>query len=175
MHGSIWPVTIPPDNPWDKSCLSGPGLGICFKRSCPRGKSQGFSFSLAIMRRRALCSRVGLHDGYEPHCLTSNNVGSCWLTMLRPFVRSLIRRNISQHCCPMLGQQFWEMLRPCWQWCAKGCDNSQQHATACNRVCKRTQHVTSSNVGSCWPTKMRPFAQSLTSILELKQILPWLV
>ena len=34
-------------------------------------------------------------------------------------------------------------------------NNSQQHVTTCNRVsraCKRTQHVTSNNVGSCWPT-----------------------
>ena len=64
-------------------------------------------------------------------------------------------------------------LRPCWQWCANGCDNSQQcwdlqcivggynrfhtlcnnpqqHATTCNKVCKRTQHATSKNAGSCW-------------------------
>ena len=34
-------------------------------------------------------------------------------------------------------------------------NNSQQYVTTCNRVsraCKRTQHVTSNNVGSCWPT-----------------------
>ena len=31
-------------------------------------------------------------------------------------------------------------------------NNSRQHATTCNKVCKRTQHVTSNNVGSCWPT-----------------------
>ena len=36
-----------------------------------------------------------------------------------------------------------------------------QHQTTCNRVCKRTQHVTSNNVGSCWPTIMRPFARVL--------------
>ena len=30
-------------------------------------------------------------------------------------------------------------------------NNSQQHATTCNRVVKRTQHVTYKNVGSCWP------------------------
>ena len=41
------------------------------------------------------------------------------------------------------------------------CNNSQQHPTTCNRVCKRTQHVTSNNVGSCWPTIMRPFARVL--------------
>ena len=29
---------------------------------------------------------------------------------------------------------------------------AQQHATTCNRVCKRTQHVTSNNVWSCWST-----------------------
>ena len=38
---------------------------------------------------------------------------------------------------------------------------AQQHPTTCNRVCKRTQHVTSNNVGSCWSTMLRPFARSL--------------
>ena len=40
-------------------------------------------------------------------------------------------------------------------------NNTQQHPTTCNRVCKRTQHVTSNNVGSCWPTMLRPFARGL--------------
>ena len=26
----------------------------------------------------------------------------------------------------LLGQQCWELLPPCWQWCANGCNNSQQ-------------------------------------------------
>ena len=30
------------------------------------------------------------------------------------------------------------------------CNNPQQHATTCNKVCKRTQHATSKNAGSCW-------------------------
>ena len=109
-----------------------------------------------------------------------------------------------------LRQQCSELLRACWQWCANGCNNSQQcwdlqcivgriqpisqadlwavqmdptllchasaiteqkkcwdfllgekfdrfqtlrnntqqHPTTCNRVCKRTQHVTSNNVAS---------------------------
>ena len=34
----------------------------------------------------------------------------------------------------------------------------QQLPTTCKRVCKRTKHVTSSNVESCWPTMLRPFA-----------------
>ena len=37
----------------------------------------------------------------------------------------------------------------------------QQHLTTCNRVCKRTQHITSNNVGSCLPTMLRPFARGL--------------
>ena len=32
-------------------------------------------------------------------------------------------RNNSQH---RLRQQCWELLRACWQWCANGCNNSQQ-------------------------------------------------
>ena len=40
-------------------------------------------------------------------------------------------------------------------------NNTQQHPTTCNRVCKRTQHVTSNSVGSCWSTMLRPFARSL--------------
>ena len=132
---------------------------------------------------------------------------------------------------------MWEVLRACWQWCANGCNNSQQcwdlqcivgsiqpislckpcvmrvwgpnnvvkvvqtdptllryasaimeqkkcwellaekfdqfqtlrnntqqHPTTWNRVCKRTQHVTSKNVGSCWPTMLRPLARGLTFI-----------
>ena len=132
-------------------------------------------------------------------------------------------------------KKCWELLRACWQWCANGCNNSQQcwdlqcivgriqpislcnpcvmsvrgpnnvgiavqtdptllryglaiteqkkcwellaekfdrfqtlrnntqqHPTACNRVCKRTQHVTSNSVGSCWPKMLRPFARGFT-------------
>ena len=42
-------------------------------------------------------------------------------------------------------------------------NNSQQHLSSCNRVCKRTQHVTSTNFGSCWSTMLRPFARGLNS------------
>ena len=33
----------------------------------------------------------------------------------------------------------------------------QHFPTTCNRVCKRTGHVTSNKVGRCWPTMLRPF------------------
>ena len=34
--------------------------------------------------------------------------------------------------------------------------------TTSNRVCKRMQHVTSNNVGSCWPTTLCLFAWGFT-------------
>ena len=54
----------------------------------------------------------------------------------------------------------------CWELLAEkltGFKLSQQHAT-CNRVRKRTQHVTSDSVGSCWPTMLRPFARGFTRL-----------
>ena len=58
--------------------------------------------------------------------------------------------------------------KKCWELLAEKFDrfqtlrnNTQQHPTTCNRVYKRTQHVTSNNIGSCWPTMFRPFARGL--------------
>ena len=47
--------------------------------------------------------------------------------------------------------------KKCWELLAEKFDRFQ----ALRRVCKRTQHVTSNNVGSCWPTMLRPFARGL--------------
>ena len=43
------------------------------------------------------------------------------------------------------------------------------HPTTCNKVCKRKQHVTSNNSGSCWPTMLSPFARGFT--LELNPVI----
>ena len=43
-------------------------------------------------------------------------------------------------------------------------NNSKKHATTCNRVCKRTQHVASNNAGSCWPRMLRPFSRGLSVV-----------
>ena len=77
-----------------------------------------------------------------------NNVGSCKPTMLRPFAR---------------GEKFdpFQTLR----------NNTQQHPTTCNRVCKRTQHVTSNKVGNCGSTMLHPFA--LSPILTLTSTMAW--
>ena len=70
--------------------------------------------------------------------------------------------------------------KKCWELLAEKFDrfqtlrnNTQQHPTTCNRVWKRTQHVTSNNVGSCWPTMLRPFAWGfkLHNVLALKSLL----
>ena len=58
--------------------------------------------------------------------------------------------------------------KKCWELLAEKFDrfqtlrnNTQQHPTTCNRVYKRRQHVTSNNIGTCWPTMFRPFARGL--------------
>ena len=38
-------------------------------------------------------------------------------------------------------------MPPCWQWCANGCNNSQQCAITCNKVCKRT--TATCNIQQC--------------------------
>ena len=91
-----------------------------------------------------------------------------------------LRNNSLQHVttCNMVSRackrtQFcWPMLANCWPSTPKILlrtfahswkfdrfqtllNNSQQYVTTCNRVSrasKRTQHVTSNDVGSCWPT-----------------------
>ena len=57
--------------------------------------------------------------------------------------------------------------KKCCELLAEKCDrfqnlrnNTQQHPTTCNKV-KRTQHATSNNVGSCWPTMLRPITRGL--------------
>ena len=58
-------------------------------------------------------------------------------------------------------KKCWELLAEKFDWFQTLRNNTQQHPTTCNRVCKRTQHVTSNNVGSCWPTMLRPFARGI--------------
>ena len=71
MHGSIWPVTIPPspppDNPRYKSSPTDQKLGSCLKRSCPgdRGMEQMKNIFSSILWSTCHVSR-GLHDGCGP-------------------------------------------------------------------------------------------------------------
>ena len=47
----------------------------------------------------------------------------------------------------------------CWFKSLTGFNNSQQHATTFNRVCKRTQNI--QQCWGCWPTMSRPFVRGL--------------
>ena len=46
-------------------------------------------------------------------------------------------------------KKHWELLAEKFDQFQTLHNNTQQHPTTCNRVCKWTQHVTSNNVGSC--------------------------
>ena len=65
----------------------------------------------------------------------------------------------TQELPTLLAQQCWELLR--FDRFQTLRNNTQQHPTTSNGVCKRTQHVRSNNVESCWPTMLRPFARGL--------------
>ena len=58
-------------------------------------------------------------------------------------------------------KKCWELLAEKFEPFQSLRNNTQQHPTTCNRVSKRTQHVTSNNAASCWSTMLRPFARSL--------------
>ena len=93
-------------------------------------------------------------------------------------LKELFKWILFQHCCAMLrrsrnkrnvggcGLKKFDRFRTLH-------NNSQQHPTTCNMVCKRTQHVTSNNVGSCWPAMLRPFSRGLKNIVT--HILPFLL
>ena len=54
-----------------------------------------------------------------------------------------------QHCCATLRRSRNKRnVGSCWLKNLTGSYATQQHPTTCNKVCKRTQHVTSNNVGS---------------------------
>ena len=63
-------------------------------------------------------------------------------------------------------KKCWELLAQKFNWFQTLPNNSQQHTATCNKVCKRTQHVTSNNVGNCWPAKLCPIAWGLNVLLN---------
>ena len=57
---------------------------------------------------------------------------------------------------PLLRQQCWKLLGPCWQWCANGCNNSKQRwklLRSCWQWCpngrNNSKQCWDNNVGSC--------------------------
>ena len=138
---------------------------IPFLRNCPPnppllGRICWFAFVL-------WCGFVGILQYFFNLCITS--FGGCTRPQhpetlgvfdqftvspeIRMKLRAKARKNVnSQHC-------WANNVRSC---CVRNNTLSRQHAT--DRVCKRTKHVTSNNVGSsarCWSTILRPYARGL--------------
>ena len=98
------------------------------------------------------------------------NAGSCWPKMLRPFSRGFSLDSFmskapckrTKHCWPTTLNMDGSCCIRLHE--AKSLTHFKVCATTCNRVCKRTQHVTYNNVGSCWPTMLRSFARSLSYV-----------
>ena len=97
------------------------------------------------------------HKSFCNPCVRSvrglNNVGRA-VQMDPTLLRYASAITEQKKCGELLAEKFdrFQTLR----------NNTQQHPTTCNRVCKRMQHVTSNNVGSCWPTMFPPFARGFT-------------
>ena len=53
-------------------------------------------------------------------------------------------------------KECWKLLALKFDWSQTARNNSQQHLTTCNGVCKRTQHLTSNNVASVCVGLTRP-------------------
>ena len=49
-----------------------------------------------------------------------------------------------------------ELLRPCWQWCANECSNSQQHATTSDDMQQGVQWDATCSIQQRWEL-LRPF------------------
>ena len=58
-------------------------------------------------------------------------------------------------------KKSWELLAQNFEPFQTLRNNTQQHATTSNMACKRTQHVTSSNVVGCWPAMLHLFARGM--------------
>ena len=76
-----------------------------------------------------------------------------WACMAPTMLEELCKR--IQHCCATLRRSRNKRnVGSCW---LKSLTGFKLCATTCNNIstvcatCKRTQHVTSNNVGSCWP------------------------
>ena len=93
--------------------------------------------------------------GYvQPDAITPNFVGPAMLGVVAS-VLALVSKRTQQ--LPILsGQQCWELLRSCWQWCPNGRNNSKQCwdnnvGSCCALVGSgvQTDATTHNNVGTC--------------------------
>ena len=84
----------------------------------------------------------------------------------------------------LLRQQCWDLLRACWQWCANGCNNSQQCwdlqcivgriqpislCKPCVMSVRGPNNVGRTVVGSCWLKKLTGFRLCATTHNNIQQ------
>ena len=158
-----------------------PELGMTFK--VQRGKTRLFACQNPLNQgggRKGLPKsflnrftqvyfKTGDYEGmYLVHeiflCSREQKVRCVWLVRLRADGRNnsqqcweLLAKNVASVCT---GLKVWPVL-----------NFAQQHATTSINMQqgvqkKKTQHVTSNNVGSCWPKMLRPFARRLTHFTQ---------
>ena len=63
----------------------------------------------------------------QPDAITPNFVGPAMLGVVASVLAVVSKR--TQQLAILSGQQCWELLRSCWQWCPNGRNNSQRHTT----------------------------------------------
>ena len=96
-------------------------------------------------------------------------ISLCKTCVMRVRGSNNVGRVVQTHPTLLLYASAITEQKKCWELLAEKFDrfqtvrnNTQQHPTTCNRVCKRTQQITSNNVWSCWPAMLRPFARGFT-------------
>ena len=133
---------------------------------------------------KAACKRTQQRACWQWCAIGCNNSQQCWdlqcivgriqpISLCKPCVMSVrgpnnVGRAVQTDPTLLRYASAITEQKKCWELLAEKLDrvqtlrsNTHQHPTTCNRVCRQTQHVTSNNVGSCWPTILRPFVRGL--------------
>ena len=122
-----------------------------------------FSTTTTWNLRELLRLRANGRNNFQQCC--ANNVGN-WNERVWPQQRWRSCANGSNIVALRFGDHATKQMLGVVGWNVWPVSNfAQQHATTPNRVCKRMQHVTSNNVGSCWPTMLPSCALGLTKAL----------
>ena len=119
-------------------------------------------FQFSKIHLKNLCIRIPLTSSclrhHEIHCKHAREL----MLVSRQLQFSILLVTLKSNSCHASLSYLWRdatthnivaptvlrVVASLLQWCSIGCNNSQQHATKCSRVCKRTQHVASNNVAS---------------------------
>ena len=99
---------------------------------------------MATRRDRKDCSKLSLR--LRTWNRSNNSPEQCW---------ELLANNVAS---VWTGLKVWPVS-----------NFARQLPTTRNRVCKKTQHVTSNIVGICWPTMLRLFARRRTPLVRFRE------